>query len=248
MSTTWFTDRDLGLQFPAILERGGLTVERHRDHFAPDATDEEWLALVGRTGWVAITHNSRIRYTPNEKQAVLVHGVRLLVIIGQAPYAELAHSFVATRARIEAFLHRQEAPFNREDLSRGTSRAGQEPGRARPNRTVGSRMTLATHFRRPAPRPRFLDWRQYRLKWTRSRRGRARREATPRPSRRRPGGETRTAVTSSSRSWRPSSASWSLSSARCCLWPWCPPELEMVALRPRSPLTARRSPLSASDL
>lgn len=107
----YFTDRDLGLQFPKILQDAGLEVERHRDHFAPNASDEEWLAVVGARGWVALTHNSRIRYTPNEKRAVTTHGVRLLVVIGQAPYPELAKSFVATRLRIEAFLQEHEPPF-----------------------------------------------------------------------------------------------------------------------------------------
>lgn len=111
MSVVYFTDRDLGLQFPKILQDAGLAVERHRDHFEPDAPDEEWLAFVGAKQWVALTHNSRIRYTPNEKRAVLAHGVRLLVIIGQAPYPELAKSFVATRLRIEAFLQKHEPPF-----------------------------------------------------------------------------------------------------------------------------------------
>ena len=58
-----------------------------------------------------MTHNSRIRYTPNEKQAVISHGVRLLVIVGQARYAELAKSFVATRTHIETFLQKHKAPF-----------------------------------------------------------------------------------------------------------------------------------------
>ena len=111
MTFTWFTDRDLGLQFPSILEKAGMIVERHRDHFAPDASDEEWLQVVGAKGWVALTHNSRIRYTPNEKAAVIAHGVRLLVIVGQAPYPELATSFVATRVRIESFLQQHEPPF-----------------------------------------------------------------------------------------------------------------------------------------
>ncbi|MEA2465495.1 MAG: hypothetical protein QOJ98_3242 [Acidobacteriota bacterium] len=131
MSVVYFTDRDLGLQFPKILEDAGLAVERHRDHFAPDAADEQWLALVGRKGWVALTHNSRIRYTPNEKQAVMSHGVRLLVIIGQAPYPELAKSFVATRARIETFLQKHEPPFiakvyraSPADLARNPSASG----------------------------------------------------------------------------------------------------------------------------
>jgi hypothetical protein len=111
VSVVYFTDRDLGLQFPDILEDAGLAVERHRDHFAPATPDEEWLAVVGARQWVALTHNSRIRYTPNEKLAVLSHGVRLLVIIGHVPYPDLAHSFVATRNRIESFLDSHKAPF-----------------------------------------------------------------------------------------------------------------------------------------
>ena len=107
----YFTDRDLGLRFPEVLAKSGLDVERHCDHFRPDAADEEWLEAAGRRGWVALTHNSRIRYTPNERDAVFSHGVRLLVIVGNAPYPELAHSFVATRVRIEAFLSRHEAPY-----------------------------------------------------------------------------------------------------------------------------------------
>lgn len=35
MSYVFFTDRNLGKQFPAILAAAGLTVERHHDLFAP---------------------------------------------------------------------------------------------------------------------------------------------------------------------------------------------------------------------
>lgn len=111
MTVVYFTDRDLGKQFPAILTAAGLAVERHADHFAHDAPDEEWLAVAGARSWIALTHNSHIRYTPNEKAAVIAHGVRLLVIVGHAPYSVLARSFVATRPRIEAFLARHEPPF-----------------------------------------------------------------------------------------------------------------------------------------
>ena len=111
MSFVYFTDRDLGVQFPQILRNAGLAVERHRDHFPHDAADEEWLTEVGRRGWVALTHNSRIRYTPNEKQAVMRHGVYLLVIIGQAPYPDLAKSFVATQQRVERFLAQNPPPL-----------------------------------------------------------------------------------------------------------------------------------------
>jgi hypothetical protein len=104
LTLVFFTDRDLGAAFPEILRAAGLTVERHRDHFAPDCPDEDWLADIGKRDWVALTHDARIRYKPNELAAVIQHRVRLLVIVGKATFPDLATSFVATRERIEAFL------------------------------------------------------------------------------------------------------------------------------------------------
>ena len=111
MTRVYFTDRDLGKQFGEILKSGGLTIERHRDHFAPDTPDEVWLAEVGRRGWIALTHDRRIRYKPNERGAVMRHGVGLLVIVGKAPFPDLARAFVATLPRIEGFLASHKPPF-----------------------------------------------------------------------------------------------------------------------------------------
>lgn len=111
MSRVFFTDRDLGKKFPQILREAGLMVERHADHFAHDCPDEEWLRGVGERGWVAITHDSRIRYKPNELEAVVRHRVPLLVVVGRAPYPELAAAFVSTLPRIESFLDSHERPF-----------------------------------------------------------------------------------------------------------------------------------------
>ena len=111
MSVVFFTDRDLGLKFPAILKQGGLQVERHVDHFVHDASDEEWLAGVSAKGWVAVTHDSRIRYKPNELRAVVDHNAALLVVVGAAPLPELARSFVATSARILEFVATHQRPF-----------------------------------------------------------------------------------------------------------------------------------------
>lgn len=111
MSRVYFTDRDLGKRFPEILAQAGLKVERHVDHFPSDCKDETWLRAVAARGWIAITHDRRIRYKPNELAAVINHRVSLLVVVGSAPYPELAHSFVFTRHRIESFLNRHEPPF-----------------------------------------------------------------------------------------------------------------------------------------
>ncbi|MGH8664350.1 MAG: hypothetical protein ACREUX_08780 [Burkholderiales bacterium] len=98
----FFTDRDLGPRFPQILSAAGLDVRRHQDLFAPDCADEVWLRAVTRNGWVAVSHDTRIRYKPNELAAVRASGTRLLVVIGKAPYPELAKHFVATAPKIIA--------------------------------------------------------------------------------------------------------------------------------------------------
>lgn len=110
-SPVFFTDRDLGTRFPDILTDAGLKVRRHRDHFPPDCPDEVWLEAVGREGWIAVSHDTRIRYKPNELAAVVRHGVRLLVVIGKAPFPELAKHFVATAPKIAAFVEQHSAPW-----------------------------------------------------------------------------------------------------------------------------------------
>ena len=111
MSPVFFTDRDLGKRFPEILRAAGLTVERHADHFAQDCPDEDWLEATGQRGWIAVTHDGRIRYKPNELAAVMRHRVPLLVLIGHAPYPQLAHTFVATLPRIMRFIGQHEPPY-----------------------------------------------------------------------------------------------------------------------------------------
>lgn len=111
MPTVFFTDRNLGKQFPDILRSAGLTVERLDDHFKPDCPDEEWLEFTGSRGWIAITHDGRIRYKPNELAAVMKHRVGLLVVIGKVPFAQLAHSFVATQNRILNFVAQHHPPY-----------------------------------------------------------------------------------------------------------------------------------------
>ena len=85
--------------------------QRHHDLFRPDGPDEQWLEYCGTKGRIAITHDQRIRHKINERESVMRHGVALLIVIGKAPYPELAKSFVTTLSKIESFLDKHEQPF-----------------------------------------------------------------------------------------------------------------------------------------
>lgn len=111
MSRVFFTDRDLGRRFPAVLRAAGLEVQEHADHFAHDTPDADWLAEIGTRGWIVLTHDQRIRYRPNEIAAVRAAGIGLLVLFGKGTSAELAATFVNSLRRINAFLDTQDPPF-----------------------------------------------------------------------------------------------------------------------------------------
>lgn len=111
MNTVFFTDRDLGKQFPALLRNAGISVERHSDHFPDDAKDEEWIVEVGKRDWVVLTHDKRIRYKPNELAAVRAAGIAMFVLSGKTAHSVLAANFINTIDRIHAFLSKYDRPF-----------------------------------------------------------------------------------------------------------------------------------------
>jgi hypothetical protein len=67
--------------------------------------------IFGERGWIALTHDGRIRYKPNELAAVIRYDVALLVIIGDALYPELARAFVATLPHLERFVAAHRPPY-----------------------------------------------------------------------------------------------------------------------------------------
>lgn len=107
----FFTDRNLGKQFPNSLIKAGIKVEKHGDHFKDNAKDEEWLAEIGKRGWYALTHDRRIRYKPNENNAVKKFQVGLFVLVGKLPFSKLAENFILTLPKIQKFIDKNPRPF-----------------------------------------------------------------------------------------------------------------------------------------
>ena len=78
-----------------------VSVELHNDHFSQGTPDAEWLPVVGQRGWVVLTKDTRIRYRPHEKQALLAAGVRAFAFTsGSLSGAEMSEAIVKALAGV----------------------------------------------------------------------------------------------------------------------------------------------------
>jgi uncharacterized protein with PIN domain len=95
------------------LRKAGLKVAIHDDHFAPDAKDEEWLAVAGQKQWIVITRDERIRYRAAAKQAIRRAKVRAFVLAAQGDLrAEmLAQNFLKAIRNVRRIVEEQNPPF-----------------------------------------------------------------------------------------------------------------------------------------
>lgn len=63
----------------------------HHQRFAPDCPDEDWLPVVGKSGWIVLTRDKNIRRKPNELRAFKENRVLAIVLSsGQASGADTA--------------------------------------------------------------------------------------------------------------------------------------------------------------
>lgn len=100
-----------------------MLVEVHDDHFAQDCTDEHWLREAGKKGWLVLTKDKRIRYRTAERLALQVNGVKAFVLTGgDLTGAEMAETFLKTRAKIERMARIRSGPFIATITKRGEVR------------------------------------------------------------------------------------------------------------------------------
>jgi predicted nuclease of predicted toxin-antitoxin system len=111
---TFFLDRQLGrYKMAGVLRKARLNVAIHDDHFAPDAKDEEWLAVAGQKQWIVVTRDERIRYRAAAKQAIRRAKVRAFVLAAQGDLrAEmLAQNFLKAIRSVRRIVEEQKPPF-----------------------------------------------------------------------------------------------------------------------------------------
>jgi dihydrofolate reductase len=97
---------------PRLLGEGGWQVETHDDHFDQDTKDPELLSVLGKSGWVLLTQDSRIRFRTPERDAYLTANLRVFVIgSGNLTAQATAEILYKARSRIEKVCEGEPGPF-----------------------------------------------------------------------------------------------------------------------------------------
>ena len=77
----YFVDEDLdGPAFVQPLRTAGIAHTRHRDLFVQGTPDTTWLPHVARLGYVVLTSDTRMRFTPLEVAAIKASNARVLFV------------------------------------------------------------------------------------------------------------------------------------------------------------------------
>lgn len=107
---TFFTDVDLGDIIPDALQKLGLNVERHRNHFTGPTKDPVWLKVVGERGWTALTHDKAQGRTRDEIEAIMKSGLANFILIGKN-HEQVRDNLVRSIRSVIAWRDKHRPPF-----------------------------------------------------------------------------------------------------------------------------------------
>jgi hypothetical protein len=108
LDPTFFTDRDLGKQFPSLLRENGLKVESYFDHYRSDIIpDPVWIEYAASAGFVALSRDNRIRSDSVAIRAVMENRGRLFIVRGTLSATERAAMFIEALKSVARILERQ---------------------------------------------------------------------------------------------------------------------------------------------
>jgi hypothetical protein len=96
------------------LRNAGVRCEAHRDHFACDAADEDWIPVVAAKGWVIVTRDFAVKRRPTERAAWTTANAIIVMVRGEKlSAADMAAMLLAAHAdgRLDNYIEKRLAPM-----------------------------------------------------------------------------------------------------------------------------------------
>lgn len=111
----YYLDANLdGPDLVKALRDAGVHCEAHRDHFAPDAADEDWMPVVASRGWVIVTRDFAIKRRPTERVAWTAAKAAIVMLRGEKlSGADMTSMLLAACAdgRLDNFIRKRLPPM-----------------------------------------------------------------------------------------------------------------------------------------
>jgi PIN like domain len=108
-----FVDRSIPRGVAQALQRVRNDVRWLEDCLPHNATDSDWLQLVGASGWLAITRDKKIRTRPGERADLVRYGVGCFILTQKQPLTrwDYLRLIVSTLDQMEANFAETARPF-----------------------------------------------------------------------------------------------------------------------------------------
>jgi predicted nuclease of predicted toxin-antitoxin system len=109
----FFIDRCL--ESATVIEKlraADVALELHKDHFAQDAEDTEWLPAVAERKWVVLTRDKQVKRNELERQCLLLPGARSFILTGgNMTGEEMAAVLIKHLRKMTKIARKHPAPF-----------------------------------------------------------------------------------------------------------------------------------------
>jgi hypothetical protein len=101
---------DLGKNFyEAISSDERFATEFLTAHFPANADDDVWIPFVAERGWIAVTHDKKIRR--QHRPMIARASAAILIVAGDHALDMQARNFIASFASIDRFIRKNRGPY-----------------------------------------------------------------------------------------------------------------------------------------
>ena len=110
----FFTDRDLGKQFPKILRQADIEVRAYFEEFPTDdaVEDPQWILRATELGLIGITNDWNLRKERDAQRMIVLCSARIFIMrTRDLTHPQSAEIFVQARVKVERLLRKHDGPF-----------------------------------------------------------------------------------------------------------------------------------------
>jgi hypothetical protein len=107
---TFFVDVDLGTRFFHIIAQDPrFSTEFLGRHFAHATDDAVWIDFASTNGWIAVTHDKKIRR--QHREMIARTSARIIILAGKSSLESQAQNFRSSFPQIERFVRSHSGPY-----------------------------------------------------------------------------------------------------------------------------------------